>query len=74
MVFEILKTEKDKVMPSNLKTKEGIIKPLKQRGKIKSIAQDMSRTARAPGKRISKTGKIYWETRRNRSDAPDSKI
>jgi hypothetical protein len=28
----------------------------------------------APGKRISKSGKIYWETRKNRSDKLPSKI
>jgi hypothetical protein len=30
---------------------------------------DKSRKALKPGKRISKTGKVYWETRRNRSDS-----
>ena len=33
---------------------------------IKSI--DVKRKALAPGKRISKAGKIYYEKRRNRSD------
>jgi len=29
---------------------------------------DSRRPAIAPGKRISRTGKTYWETRKNRSD------
>jgi hypothetical protein len=39
-----------------------------QTGKRKSIKKDRARKALPPGKRISKSGKIYWETRRNRSD------
>ena len=34
----------------------------------KDILRDAARSARLPGKRLSKTGKIYWETRENRSD------
>jgi ssDNA-binding Zn-finger/Zn-ribbon topoisomerase 1 len=33
-----------------------------------SVALDRTRVALPPGKRISKTGKIYYEYRRNRSD------
>ncbi len=45
------------------------IKPtFKQSGKIPNIKRDKSRRALAPGKRVSRNGKIYWETRRNRSD------
>lgn len=29
---------------------------------------DSSRKALAPGKRVSRSGKVYWETRANRSD------
>jgi len=29
---------------------------------------DEKRTALPPGKRISKTGKVYWESRKSRSD------
>jgi hypothetical protein len=39
-----------------------------QTGKRKSLKADRARKALSPGKRISKSGKIYWETRRNRSD------
>jgi hypothetical protein len=40
-----------------------------QTGKRKSIKLDRMRKALEPGKRVSKkSGKVYWETRRNRSD------
>ena len=39
-----------------------------QSGKRASLKADRKRKALKPGKRISRTGKIYWETRRNRSD------
>jgi len=35
---------------------------------------DEKRRALLPGKRVSKSGKIYWETRRNRSDSSGSKV
>ena len=46
---------------------------LKQRG-TSNATWDKSRSAQLPGKRISKTGKVYWETRKNRSDAPFKKV
>lgn len=49
------------------------IKELKQRGKS-NIKKDKPRPALLPGKRISKTGKIYWETRKNRSDKLGSNV
>jgi len=49
------------------------IKVLKQTGKMPNISVDKSRKAMQPGKRISKTGKIYWESRRDRSDLNPSK-
>jgi hypothetical protein len=40
-----------------------------QTGKRKSVRLDRKRKAKKPGKRVSKkTGRVYWETRRNRSD------
>lgn len=51
------------------KMKPIVIKAVKyQTGKRKSLSSDRKRKAMAPGKRRSSTGKIYWETRRNRSD------
>lgn len=46
---------------------------LPQVGKT-NIKRDAVRKALAPGKRISKSGKVYWETRKNRSDSPGKKI
>lgn len=45
-----------------------------QSGKIKDYTRDFSREALPPGKRISKNGKAYWETRKNRSDKIGSKV
>lgn len=45
-----------------------------QTGQIKDPIRDASRKALLPGKRRSKTGKIYFETRRNRSDSLGSKL
>ncbi|MEM4501551.1 MAG: hypothetical protein QW512_05410 [Thermofilaceae archaeon] len=39
-----------------------------QTGKRSSLKLDRKRKALPPGKRRSKSGKIYWETRRNRTD------
>jgi hypothetical protein len=47
--------------------------PQIQKSKVDKI-HDSSRKALAPGKRISKTGKVYWETRANRSDKIGSKL
>ena len=35
---------------------------------------DEARKALMPGKRISKSGKVYWETRKNRSDSGSTNI
>ena len=35
---------------------------------------DATRHALLPGKRISKSGKVYWETRSNRTDAKGSNL
>ncbi|MBP92511.1 MAG: hypothetical protein CMC55_00150 [Flavobacteriaceae bacterium] len=41
---------------------------------LKSLIRDRGRLALPSGKRISKTGKVYWETRINRSDAIGSRV
>jgi len=51
-----------------VKLKPKVVKRLEQTGQTKDILRDLKRKALMPGKRISKTGKVYWETRRNRSD------
>lgn len=52
---------------------KGLIKQLPQRGKT-NIPRDFGRNALPSGKRVSRTGKIYWETRKNRSDSINSRI
>jgi len=46
----------------------------RQTGVRKSIKKDRDRKAMPPGKRKSKSGKIYYEYRRNRTDKPKKKI
>jgi len=38
------------------------------------IPRDKLYRALPPGKRRSRSGRIYWETRRNRSDKPGKKV
>ena len=40
----------------------------RQSGKKPNIPADQAIMAMYPGKRMSNTGHVYWETRRNRSD------
>ena len=53
---------------------EGTIKVLDQTGKHKSVMRDLGRKAKLPGQRVSETGKVYWETRKNRSDKANKKL
>jgi len=45
-----------------------------QSGKRKSLKADQARTALLPGKRQSENRKVYWETRKNRSDLKGKRI
>ncbi len=47
---------------------------MSQTGKIKSVKADKRKTALPPGRRISKTGTKYTETRRNRSDKVGTRL
>lgn len=49
-------------------------KNYKQTGKRKSVKADRARKAKRPGKRISKKGRKYTETRKNRSDKKGSRL
>ena len=53
---------------NNIGPKDKILKVLPQTGNRMSISRDYARKSLPPGQRISKTGKIYWETRKNRTD------
>ena len=46
----------------------------KQTGKRKSLKLDRKRKAKPVGKRVSKNGNVYYETRRNRSDKKGKRI
>ena len=45
-----------------------------QTGHRRDIFADAARGAMTPGKRLSKSNRIYWETRENRSDMPGKRI
>jgi len=60
--------------PNALTQQAGTIKILDQVGTSQSLLRDRGRKALTPGKRISKSGKVYWETRQNRSDRPNKAI
>ena len=47
---------------------------LKQTGKKTDVVRDTARKALLAGKRVSRTGHVYWETRRNRSDALGKRV
>ena len=49
------------------------IRTLKQTG-TSNIPVDRKRKAKLPGKRISASGNIYFETRKNRSDARGKRV
>ncbi len=59
----------DSITPS-----QQVQKILAQTGSIKDVARDAGRKALPPGKRISKTGNVYWESRKSRSDIPESNL
>ena len=53
---------------------KSVKKELKQTGKPGNKVRDASRGAKLPGKRTTQWGTVYWETRRNRSDARGSDL
>jgi len=72
---EMLKQEIEELNAVGLKKKKPqvVYKKDRQVGGT-NVYRDKRRTAMPSGKRISKTGKIYYEYRRNRSDKVGSKI
>ena len=73
-VWTNITTSKKKGTGSPTPATPGVVKILPQVGKAKSLLRDAGRKALLPGKRISKTGNVYWETRGNRSDAAGKKV
>ena len=50
------------------------LRVLRQSGNRVSLPRDRGRLAQTPGKRVSRTGHVYWETRKNRSDETNKRI
>ena len=72
--MDLFKTELENEFSAlGFKNQRKNIEVLDQVGKT-NVKADAKRKALAPGKRISKSGNIYWETRKNRSDVPGKKI
>jgi len=72
--MDFIKSELEKEFKSiGFKNQRKSLRTLKQVG-TSNKKRDESRKALTPGKRISKSGKVYWETRKNRSDAGNSNI
>lgn len=72
--MNLFKAEKDKEFQSiRFKNLRQSLHTTPQVGKS-NLIRDVARKALAPGKRVSKTGNIYYETRKNRSDTPGKKI
>ena len=62
--------EKEKEFEAlGLKDQSKSVRVLPQTGTT-NVKIDAKRKALAPGKRISSSGNIYWESRKNRSDKP----
>ena len=72
MVGFIKKSMLDEFETIKIKSLRENLRPLDQVG-TSNFKRDIVRKALPPGKRISKTGNIYWESRRNRSDKPGKK-
>ena len=72
--MNLFKAEMEKEYTAiGLKDQSKSVRTLDQVGKT-TVKIDAKRKALAPGKRISSSGKVYWETRKNRSDAVGKKI
>ena len=72
--MDFIQSEMNKEFSSiGFKNQRRNLRVLKQIGKS-DMVRDAERKALMPGKRISKTGKVYWETRKNRSDSKKSNI
>lgn len=74
--MDFIKSELDKEFRSigmrNQRRNVKVLPQVKVQGT--DIVRDKARKALAPGKRISKTGKIYWESRSNRTDKVGTKL
>lgn len=72
--MNFIKDELDKDFSTiGFKNERRNLRTLKQVG-TSNKKRDAARKALMPGKRISKNGKVYWETRKNRSDSGSNNI
>ena len=72
--MNFIQSEMDKEFSSiGFRNQRRHLRPLKQTGTT-HVKEDRARKALLPGKRISKSGNTYWETRRNRSDQKGSNV
>ena len=55
------------------KTKGGKLRQTGGKRTVRGLLQDEKISAKKPGRRISKTGKVYYERRGNRSDRDPKK-
>ena len=70
--MNILETDSD-YQAMKFRNQRRNLRNLKQVGKSNTLI-DSARHALLAGKRVSETGTIYWETRKNRSDQKDSNV
>ncbi len=71
-LFDFEKEKEKEFEVLEFKNERRHLRTLKQVG-TSDTKRDSARKALMPGKRISKTGKTYWEGRKNRSDSKGSK-
>jgi len=62
------RTTRKKVKRSSTKKRLTPPKQLWVKGYVYDLRRDKKRVAKHPGKRVSKSGKVYYERRVNRSD------
>jgi len=72
--MDFIKSEMEKEFDSvGFRSQRKNLRKLPQVGTSDRVV-DSKRAALLSGKRISKYGKVYWETRKNRSDAKGSNV
>jgi len=69
-----IKKEKDEFNLLKDRRKPKVVYKTEHQTGTSNKKRDKARKSLPPGKRISKSGKIYWESRVNRSDLTGSNI
>ncbi|MFW6129604.1 MAG: hypothetical protein ACOC56_00380 [Atribacterota bacterium] len=68
------KKKEKKFSPIGFKSPQKVVKVSSHQTGKTNKKRDKARDALPPGKRISKSGNEYWETRANRSDLRGKKV